>query len=73
MKMREIAIAGKPMFEVYDSLGEWVASFVAEADALLFIAAKARKTSALAEPSLTRGPRPTPPSAPEPTSKREEA
>jgi hypothetical protein len=60
------------MFEVYDAREEWVASFVTEADALLFVAAKARKASPLAEPSLTMGPRPTPPSTPEPTSKREE-
>lgn len=43
MKMREIAIAGSPLFfEVYDPLGEWVASFAIESDALLFIATKAK-------------------------------
>lgn len=43
MKMREIAIAGSPLFEVYDAREDWVASFVREADALLFIAAKAKR------------------------------
>jgi hypothetical protein len=51
MKMQKITAAGEPMFEIYDASDSWVASFVKESDALLFVASKAKNNAARVDPA----------------------
>lgn len=50
MKLRRITVADEPMFEIYDASDSWVASFVKESDALLFVASKAKNNAARVDP-----------------------